>query len=246
MDDEDDDGGIYFFFPRSFFRVSLWPGVSQSRRIWWLWWWSTYCKTNGYTAGQTCFLFRTLTELWSCSVISGMPCLWTSRYAQSTFGAFWQSVPKVVQVPSARHMVDTGMARKNSNIFISKTDIKTRSHLCWLSYWKLARHIATLPQERSIWQVLQWCPAGKYRMGRPRFHWESTLESYCKYKGLGRWIKQFCSRFLLYKKREDLSLYKIPCRMDACCVCALKWLGSLACRPDLTGPDEDHKQILIF
>ena len=65
---------------------------------------------------------------------------------------------------------------------------------CCLSYWRLAQHIATLPQERWIRRILRWCPAGRHRTGRPHFHWESKLESYCRYKGLGRWIDAAMNR----------------------------------------------------
>ena len=80
------------------------------------------------------------------------------------------------------------------NIFLDRANIKTWSHICCLSYWRLAQHIATLPQERWIRRILRWCPAGRHRTGRPHFHWESKLESYRRYKGLGRWIEAAMNR----------------------------------------------------
>ena len=80
------------------------------------------------------------------------------------------------------------------NIFLDRANIKTWSHICCLSYWRLAQHIASLPQERWIRRILRWCPVGRHRTGRPHFHWESKLESYCRYKGLGRWIEAAMNR----------------------------------------------------
>ena len=80
------------------------------------------------------------------------------------------------------------------NIFLDRANIKTWSHICCLGYWRLAQHIATLPQERWIRRILRWYPAGRHRTGRPHFHWESKLESYCRYKGLGRWIEAAMNR----------------------------------------------------
>ena len=81
------------------------------------------------------------------------------------------------------------------NIFIDRTNIKPWSHICCLSCWRLAQYIATVPPERWVRRILRWCLAGIYRIGRPHFHWESKLESYCKYKGLGRWIFFFLAPF---------------------------------------------------
>ena len=36
------------------------------------------------------------------------------------------------------------------NIFIDRANIKTWSHICCVSYWRLAQHIATLPPERWV------------------------------------------------------------------------------------------------
>ena len=73
------------------------------------------------------------------------------------------------------------------NIFIDRANIKTWSRICCFNYWRLAQHVAMLSQERWIRRILRWCPAGTYRIGRPHFHWESKLQPYCRYKGLGQW-----------------------------------------------------------
>ena len=82
------------------------------------------------------------------------------------------------------------------NIFIDRANIKTWSHICCLSYWRLAQHIATLPPERWVRRILRWCLPGTYRTGRPHFHWESKLQSYCRYKGLGPWTDAAMNRNL--------------------------------------------------
>ena len=82
------------------------------------------------------------------------------------------------------------------NIFIDRANIKTWSHICCLSYWRLAQHIATLPPERWVRRILRWCLPGTYRTGRPHFHWESKLQSYCRYKGLGPWTDAAMNRSL--------------------------------------------------
>ena len=102
-------------------------------------------------------------------------------------------------------------------------------------FW--AQHIATLPQERWIRRILRWCPAGRHRTGRPHF-FLSKLESYCKYKGLGRWIEaamnrdvwdQHCKFFIEFCcTQPDFILDKIPCRVDAFCACVRKGLANLA------------------
>ena len=73
------------------------------------------------------------------------------------------------------------------NIFIDRANIKTWSHICCLNYWRLAQHVAMLSQERWVRRILRWGPAGTYRIGRLHFHWESKLQWYCRYKGLGQW-----------------------------------------------------------
>ena len=80
------------------------------------------------------------------------------------------------------------------NIFLDGPNIKTCPHICCLNYWRLAQHIATLPQERWIRRILKWRPDGRHRRGLPHFHWESRLESYCIYKGLGPWIEAAMNR----------------------------------------------------
>ena len=54
-------------------------------------------------------------------------------------------------------------------IFIDRTNIKTRSHICCLSYWKLAQHMATLPQKCWVRRILQWCRVRTYRNWSPTF-----------------------------------------------------------------------------
>ena len=73
------------------------------------------------------------------------------------------------------------------SIFIDRANIKTWSRICCLNYWRLAQHVAMLSQERWVRRILLWCPAGTYRIRRPHFHWESKLQSYRRYKGLGQW-----------------------------------------------------------
>ena len=41
------------------------------------------------------------------------------------------------------------------NIFIDRNNIKTWSLICFLSYWRLASHIATLPPERWVRRILR-------------------------------------------------------------------------------------------
>ena len=128
---------------------------------------------------------------------------WTSHYVQSTSGASRHSFPEVVQVncrPSTWHRLELEWHEilhqwnVRMNIFLDRAKFKTWSHICCLSYWRLAQHIASLPQERWIRRNLRWCPVGRHRTGRPHFHWESKLESYCRYKGLGRWIEAAMNR----------------------------------------------------
>ena len=123
-----------------------------------------------------------------------------SHYVQSTFGAPRRSFPEVVQVncrPSARYRLNTTSSMECSmNIFIDRANIKTWSHICCLSYWQLAQHIATLPPERWVRRILRWCLPGTYRTGRPHFHWESKRQSYCRYKGLGPWADAAMNREL--------------------------------------------------
>ena len=89
------------------------------------------------------------------------------------------------------------------NIFIDRANIKTWSHICCLSYWRLAQHIATLPPERWVRRTLGWCLPGTYRTGRPHFHWESKLQSYCRYKGLGPWTDAAMNRKLWDQRCES-------------------------------------------
>ena len=80
------------------------------------------------------------------------------------------------------------------NIFLDRANIKTRSHICCLSYWRLSQHIANVPQERWIRRILRWCPAGRYRTGRPHFHWESNMFFFPE----RRFVAGFFRRLLAY------------------------------------------------
>ena len=105
------------------------------------------------------------------------------------FGASRHSFPEVVQANPPPGTVWTlewheilHQWNVRMNIFLDKTNIKTWLHICCLSYWSLSQHIATVPQERWIRRILRWCPAGRYRTGRPHFHWDSNMDYYCGYK----------------------------------------------------------------
>ena len=100
---------------------------------------------------------RRLQILWACTVISGMLRWRTSQYVQSTFGASRTSFPEIVQVncrPSAWYRMVTRMARNTSSMECSGEHIYRQNHHqnmvaylnCCLSYWRLAQHIARLPQ----------------------------------------------------------------------------------------------------
>ncbi len=75
-----------------------------------------------------------------------------SHYVQSTFGAPRHSFSEVVHVncrPSARYRLTLKWHETlhqwnvRVNTFIDRRKIKTWSHICCLSYWRLAQHIAT-------------------------------------------------------------------------------------------------------
>eukprot|EP00439_Symbiodinium_sp_Y106_P084981 s314_g27.t1 len=54
-------------------------------------------------------------------------------------------------------------------------------------YWKLARYVAHLPEDRWVRRLLDWKPCGRKKVGRPFFTWESKLEEFCRHKYLGPW-----------------------------------------------------------
>ena len=87
----------------------------------------------------------------------------------------YRVVQEVVQVncrPSARYRLTLQWPEilhqwnVRVNIFMDRANIKTWSHICCLSYWRLAQHIATLPPERGstnftmvpTWNISKWSP----------------------------------------------------------------------------------------
>ena len=81
------------------------------------------------------------------------------------------------------HCIMNGLRRLNCHH--GKMRGSTSFHIFPISLWDRSRGV-------SVWlgraQSKQKSLAGTYRIGRPHFHWESKLQSYCKYKSLGRWI----------------------------------------------------------
>ena len=58
-------------------------------------------------------------------------------------------------------------------------------------HWKLASHIANLPEHRLVRRVLAWNPFVRYRsLGRRPHTWDYQLQAFCRYKGLGPWLEE--------------------------------------------------------
>ena len=58
-------------------------------------------------------------------------------------------------------------------------------------HWKLASHIANLPEHRLVRRVLAWNPSVRYRsLGRRPHTWDYQVQAFCRYKGLGPWLEE--------------------------------------------------------
>lgn len=54
-------------------------------------------------------------------------------------------------------------------------------------YWKLGGYVAKLLAVRWVTRVLNWHPGFARKIGRPPSNWETKLEEFCRFRGLGHW-----------------------------------------------------------
>ena len=75
--------------------------------------------------------------------------------------------------------------------FAEAAGVKPWSYLVCKHYWKLALHIANLPEHRWVRRILAWNPSVRYRsLGRRPHTWDYQINAFCRYKGLGSWLEE--------------------------------------------------------
>ena len=75
--------------------------------------------------------------------------------------------------------------------FTEAAGVKPWSYLVCKHYWKLALHIANLPEHRWVRRILAWNPSVRYRsLGRRPHTWDYRINAFCRYKGLGSWLEE--------------------------------------------------------
>ena len=75
--------------------------------------------------------------------------------------------------------------------FAQTAGLQPWSYCVCRQHWKLASHIANLPEHRLVRRILAWNPSVRYRsLGRRPHTWDYQLQAFCRYKGLGPWLEE--------------------------------------------------------
>ena len=75
--------------------------------------------------------------------------------------------------------------------FAQTAGLKPWSYCVCRQHWKLASHIANLPEHRWVRRILAWNPSVRYRsLGRRAHTWDYEIQAFCRYKGLGPWLEE--------------------------------------------------------
>ena len=75
--------------------------------------------------------------------------------------------------------------------FAQTAGLQPWSYCVCRQHWKLASHIANLPEYRLVRRILAWNPSVRYRsLGRRPHTWDYQLQAFCRYKGLGPWLEE--------------------------------------------------------
>ena len=78
-----------------------------------------------------------------------------------------------------------------ARVFSQAAGVKPWSYLVCKHYWKLALHIANLPEHRWVRRILAWNPSVRYRsLGRRPHTWDYQINAFCRYKGSGSWLEE--------------------------------------------------------
>ncbi len=107
--------------------------------------------------------------------------------------AFCKLVRRVVGPPAAldwsrpwHEILHEWNARATRHV--TSAHIRSWSETCLRSYWRMASHIARLPDDRWVKRALLWQPKCTGRRGRPRYSWDSMLISFCRSRQLPDWL----------------------------------------------------------
>ena len=75
--------------------------------------------------------------------------------------------------------------------FAQTAGLQPWSYCVCRQHWKLASHIANLPEHRLVRRILAWNPSVRYRsLGRRPHTWDYQLQAFCRYKDLGPWLEE--------------------------------------------------------
>ena len=75
--------------------------------------------------------------------------------------------------------------------FAQTAGLQPWSYCVCRQHWKLASHIANLPEHCWVRRILAWNPSVRYRsLGRRPHTWDYQIQAFCRYKGLGPWLEE--------------------------------------------------------
>ena len=127
---------------------------------------------------QTCDVTRVQSDTeWTrpCSTSLRAPVLYI------TFGGWGKGRPNLDHIYIVYYLF----------IFAQTAGLQPWSYCVCSQQWKLASHIANLPEHRWVRKILAWNPSVRYRsLGRRPHTWDYQIQPFCRYKGLGPWLEE--------------------------------------------------------